>query len=44
MNDLVRKPGKSNLIPRPKHSYPDTMIGRPLEIEENPNILPISTV
>lgn len=44
MSNLVRKLGESNLIHRQKHSYPDTMIGRPLEIEENPNILPISTV
>jgi hypothetical protein len=44
MSNLVRKPGKSNLIHRPKHSYPDTMIGRPLEEEKNPYILHVSRV
>ena len=44
MSQLKRQLGKTNFSLLPKHSYPDTMIGRPLEEEENPDILHVSTV
>jgi len=44
MSQLRRQLGKTNFSLLPKHEYPDTMIGRPLEEEENRDILHISTV